>query len=152
MARSNSTIRGAGGTPPGMVDVLSPARSGSPDVVATRNSEAVAHKMMRAQAAKDNLVPDKNVDRTLMSPDFTVDVDTGAAPLDVQFSYSGGLGADEYLWDFGDGGMSTDRDPAYTYAAAGVYDVSLTVKRTGTYGEVTQDNETVTKAGFITAT
>jgi hypothetical protein len=151
MARSNSTIRGAGGTPPGMVDVLSPARSGSPDVVATRNSEAIAHKMMRAQAAKDNLVPDKNVDRTTLSPDFTVDNDTGAHPLDVQFTYIGGI-ADEYAWDFGDGGVSTERDPAYTYAAAGTYDVSLTVKRTGTYGEVAQDNETVTKTGFITAT
>ena len=108
--------------------------------------------MMRRQAAKDNLVPDKNVDHSPIAPDFTVDTDTGASPLDVQFSYSGGLGADNYAWDFGDGNQSTERDPSHTYAAPGTYDVSLTVSRTGTYGEVVQDAESVTKAGFITAT
>ena len=32
-----------------------------------------------------------------------------------------------FAWDFGDGNTSTERDPAYTYAAAGVYTVSLTI-------------------------
>ena len=33
-----------------------------------------------------------------------------------------------YAWDFGDGGTSTDKDPVYTYALKGEYNVTLTVK------------------------
>jgi PKD repeat protein len=32
-----------------------------------------------------------------------------------------------YLWDFGDGATSAEASPAHTYAAAGTYDVTLTV-------------------------
>jgi len=35
--------------------------------------------------------------------------------------------AASYMWDFGDGGMSTERDPVYTYGASGDYEVTLTV-------------------------
>jgi PKD repeat protein len=31
-----------------------------------------------------------------------------------------------YAWDFGDGGTSTDADPTHTYAARGIYSVTLT--------------------------
>jgi immune inhibitor A len=40
------------------------------------------------------------------------------------------IGGDElyvYLWDFGDGNSSTEKDPSHTYAAAGDYNVTLTV-------------------------
>ncbi|MFN8560605.1 MAG: PKD domain-containing protein [Anaerolineae bacterium] len=37
-----------------------------------------------------------------------------------------------YLWDFGDGGSSSEQNPAHTYAAGGTYTVTLTV--TGTSG------------------
>jgi len=32
-----------------------------------------------------------------------------------------------HMWDFGDGGMSTEIDPIYTYAMSGDYEVTLTV-------------------------
>jgi PKD repeat protein len=32
-----------------------------------------------------------------------------------------------WKWDFGDGGMSTDRNPQHTYSGAGLYDIRLTV-------------------------
>ncbi len=35
-----------------------------------------------------------------------------------------------YAWDFGDGGSSTDANPAHVYAAAGVYTATLTVTDT----------------------
>jgi len=34
--------------------------------------------------------------------------------------------ATSYSWDFGDGGMSTDKDPSHTYGADGEYPVKLT--------------------------
>lgn len=35
------------------------------------------------------------------------------------------IGADTYLWDFGDGGTSTQTDPTHTYTLDGPYDVQL---------------------------
>lgn len=40
-----------------------------------------------------------------------------------------------YLWDFGDGGTSTDTNPSHQYTAAGVYTVTLTA--TNDYGSST---------------
>jgi len=50
----------------------------------------------------------------------------------------------EWLWAFGDGGSSTQRDPSYTYENAGLYTVSLTV--TGPGGSHIE-----TKEDYITA-
>jgi PKD repeat protein len=36
---------------------------------------------------------------------------------------------DSWDWDFGDGGTSTNQSPLHTYASAGVYSVSLKVKK-----------------------
>ena len=49
--------------------------------------------------------------------------------LRVQLSDSSqtGSGQATYLWDFGDGNTSTDRNPSHTYAASRVYTVTLTV-------------------------
>ena len=44
----------------------------------------------------------------------------------VGFVGSGWLG-DSYAWDFGDGGSATGATPDHTYAAAGTYQVKLTV-------------------------
>jgi hypothetical protein len=38
---------------------------------------------------------------------------------------------DAFLWDFGDGAMSTDRDPAHVYTDAGTYPVSVVVSEAG---------------------
>jgi PKD repeat protein len=56
---------------------------------------------------------------------------TGVTNVGVNFDGSGSSDPDgdalTYLWDFGDGGSSTDGSPMHTYTAAGVYDVTLTV-------------------------
>ncbi|MFZ2906482.1 MAG: PKD domain-containing protein [Cyclobacteriaceae bacterium] len=36
------------------------------------------------------------------------------------------FGAGSYLWDFGDGGTSTEFEPVYTYTTEGTYDITLT--------------------------
>lgn len=56
----------------------------------------------------------------------------GSAPLTVQFSSEGSSDPDEgqtltYLWDFGDGGTSTDPDPEHTYATRGDFAATLTI-------------------------
>lgn len=54
----------------------------------------------------------------------------GAAPLAVSFldeSLSGSAPIEEWLWDFGDGTSSSERNPIHEFAASGAYDVSLTV-------------------------
>jgi len=42
-----------------------------------------------------------------------------------------GLPITSYYWDFGDGGNSTLQNPTYTYAAAGTYNVNLTITNSG---------------------
>ena len=54
---------------------------------------------------------------------------SGPAPLKVDFfAYpTGGTGAYDYLWTFEPGATSTNKNPAYTFVAAGSYPVLLTV-------------------------
>ncbi len=39
--------------------------------------------------------------------------------------------ADSYLWEFGDGSISTAKDPSYTYYESGIYKIKLTVSGMG---------------------
>lgn len=55
-----------------------------------------------------------------------------SVPLNCNNKYTrnfvdGSIGADEWRWDFGDGGTSTIPSPTHTYATAGRYNVTLTV-------------------------
>lgn len=72
---------------------------------------------------------------------FTVAVDG----LTATFT-DGSVGADSYQWDFGDQNTSTDASPTHTYAAAGTYDVTLTVTNAGGSNTAT---ESVTVASAI---
>lgn len=50
----------------------------------------------------------------------------GFGPLTVQFVNRTVGMADSYLWDFGDGTTSTEKNPVHVYTKPGVYSVSLT--------------------------
>jgi PKD repeat protein len=52
---------------------------------------------------------------------------TRSGPLTYQFT-SNWPNATSYLWDFGDGNLSTLRNPTYTYSAQGNYTVCLTAE------------------------
>ena len=56
--------------------------------------------------------------------------DPGCMPHTIHFINTSQY-ADEYLWEFGDGNISTNPSPTYTYYQAGLYRVSLTVKGPG---------------------
>lgn len=57
---------------------------------------------------------------------FSVDIGRGRAPLTVHFDDQS-LGANKWLWDFGDGETSHEQEPSHTYRAIGTYTVRLTV-------------------------
>jgi PKD repeat protein len=63
---------------------------------------------------------------------FTANVTTGTAPLTVAFTFTGSS-ADTYAWSWGDGTANgTTANPSHQYAAAGGYNVILTVTNTST--------------------
>jgi PKD repeat protein len=75
--------------------------------------------------------------------DFSANPVSGAAPLAVAFKdKSTGATPMTYQWDFGDGATSTAASPTHTYAADGVYTVTLTV--TNVFG-----SDTATRAQLI---
>lgn len=60
-----------------------------------------------------------------VSASFSTDVLAGCGPLEVTFSQQS-LGDTAWVWNFGDGTMSTVRDPLHVFAAPGTYTVLLT--------------------------
>jgi C1A family cysteine protease len=57
---------------------------------------------------------------------FTANRTIGSIPLVVAFTDTSTGGPIEWLWDFGDGGSSTLRNPEHTYTMPGTYTVNLT--------------------------
>lgn len=51
----------------------------------------------------------------------------GPPPLEVRFQNFSLGNAIRFLWDFGDGGTSTERNPIHTYLAEGEYPITLNV-------------------------
>jgi PKD repeat protein len=75
---------------------------------------------------------------------FSANPTSGYAPLSVQFADATTGDVTDWLWDFGDGGSSTLKNPSHTYTVPGSYNVTLTA--TGPVG-----SDTMTKQGYIQA-
>jgi PKD repeat protein len=76
--------------------------------------------------------------------DFSASLTSGGVPLTTDFTDLSQAAA-SWLWDFGDGGSSTDQNPTYTYNAMGTYTVTLTAtNQFGSDIEVKTDYITVT--------
>jgi len=67
--------------------------------------------------------------------------------LTVSFTDLSTGGPSSWLWDFGDGSTSSEQNPSHTYAAAGTYEVSLTVSNSGGSDSTSMD-VTVEEAGM----
>ena len=67
---------------------------------------------------------------------FTGNPTFGGSPLTAAFTNTSTGSITSYAWTFGDGGISTAASPSHSYAAAGVY--SLSLKVTGPRGSNTQ--------------
>lgn len=70
------------------------------------------------------------IDPPLPVSSFVLSDTAGCRPFTVSFT-NNSLYATSYLWDFGDGGTSTQQDPSYTYYNAGTYIVTLTATGPG---------------------
>jgi len=77
--------------------------------------------------------------------DFLGTPTSGDSPLTVDFSDLSTNDPTTWVWDYGDGGTSTDQNPTYTYDTHGTYTVSLTVTNTG-------GSDTETKTDYIIVT
>ncbi len=62
--------------------------------------------------------------RPVPNADFITDINDGCYPLTVRFTnYS--VGGSVYVWDFGDGNFSGDRNPVHTFINPGKFTVTL---------------------------
>lgn len=68
---------------------------------------------------------DPNDEPPIPTPKPTAGFTYAIDGLTVTFTNTSTL-ADTYLWDFGDGATSTEVNPVHTYAANGIYEVTLT--------------------------
>lgn len=66
---------------------------------------------------------------------------SGAPPLTVRFQNFSGGDAVRFLWDFGDGSTSIEKNPIHTYNNEGIYTVKLNIiTSTGAQGIATKSN------------
>ncbi|MCB0661531.1 MAG: PKD domain-containing protein [Saprospiraceae bacterium] len=59
--------------------------------------------------------------------------------------------ATSYMWDFGDGAMSTEKDPVHNYAGDGDYEVTLTASDANGASATSTKTVTISTATFTTA-
>lgn len=82
-----------------------------------------------------------NVFASTIDADFKTNQIVGYVGIPVEFEDASLLPNDSWSWDFGDGNTSTMQNPSNTYAAAGTYDIALSIN-----GGANTD----TKAGYVT--
>ncbi len=78
--------------------------------------------------------------------EFTVDIDSGCAPMTVNFLDKSSGPHNQWLWKFGDGDTSADTTPSHTYTTPGTYTVSLKITDNDS---VPAANDTEVKKRFI---
>lgn len=69
---------------------------------------------------------DFGVQNDLPAANFSMDVNSGTAPLTVNFTNLSTGNGNTYAWEFGDGATSTATNPSNTFDQAGTYIVRLT--------------------------
>lgn len=62
---------------------------------------------------------------------FTMSPNTGDPPLVVKFTDTSEGQINDYLWMFGDGGISTEKNPVHVYNSVGIHRVMLVVEGPG---------------------
>lgn len=83
---------------------------------------------------------------------FTANIQSGTAPLAVQFTDTSINSPNGWQWSFGDGIQNTEQNPLHTYTKAGTYSVSLMAVNTGGHNTTTQPGYITVSAPVATAT
>ena len=99
----------------------------SGSVVITASSEKLANGSTTATCA--DAVMFRFVSGVSEPPtaDFSADKTNGGAPCTISFTDKSMGEPTQWLWDFGDGSTSGERNPSHVYSSIGSYTVSLTV-------------------------
>jgi PKD repeat protein len=98
----------------------------------------------KASDGSNGLVAGDTQEQVKPFVDFTGTPVTGARPLNVNFT-NASLGADSYLWDFGDSNTSTSINPSHTYTTVGTFTVTLTATND-------EGDSVKTRTAYITTT
>ncbi|MCB9448557.1 MAG: PKD domain-containing protein [Flavobacteriales bacterium] len=77
--------------------------------------------------------------------DFVASETAGCGSLTVQFTDKSTNSPTSWLWNFGDGGTSSQQNPSHTYSTAGTFNVSL--KATNGFGSNTQNQNGLITVG-----
>ncbi len=95
-----------------------------PDVVKAEDSKKIVNDKSLEPPGADS-IPEKE-DKRLPAPEvsFKPDVKKGCVPLSVYFDNLS-HNYDSCIWDFGDGGRSTEKNPVWIFDEEGTYEVSL---------------------------
>jgi len=77
--------------------------------------------------------------------DFSADKTRGGAPMDVSFIDQSSGSPTSWMWDFGDGATSTEKNPVHKYTSLGSFTVTLNVSNAN-------GQDTTAKAAYIVTT
>jgi PKD repeat protein len=80
-----------------------------------------------------------------ITPEFSGIPTSGTTPLDVQFTDASQGYMTSWAWDFGDGGTSSDHNPAHTYQSPTTAHFDVTLIVNNPYSAAT-----ITKQGYVT--
>ena len=83
---------------------------------------------------------------------FSSDVTTGSAPLTVQFTDTSQNSPTSWLWNFGDGSISTVQNPLHVFLGAGSYSVILTASNSAGSQTNSSSTDIVVTTGVTPAT
>ena len=83
---------------------------------------------------------------------FTASPVSGTLPLSVQFTDTSTNSPVSWIWDFGDGGTSTEENPSHIYSNPGTYTVSLTATNTVGENTVTGSETVITSDETVAVT
>ncbi|MFY0628100.1 MAG: PKD domain-containing protein [Reichenbachiella sp.] len=89
------------------------------------------------------MIDDFEIVKSEPTAEFSVNNTVSPIGGELTFKYES-AGALSYLWDFGDGNTSVEKDPIHSYSTSGLFSVSLTItNNTGTVVETKTDLITI---------
>jgi gliding motility-associated-like protein len=92
--------------------------------------DSARYYVMTAHDICGNSITDSALVQVFPNPDFYLDsiIAEGCNPLEVQFDDTVNAPPNfSYVWQFGDGNGSTQKNPTYTFEKAGTYNITMTV-------------------------